>query len=276
LISLTAVLVYDYFDSFDVPRFRRVDGPFKVPKESITIPTRAGLDTLHISGSKRPSPEGLQAHLKDVNMPVYVFDLQSEDHYYINGAPQSWYGYKWDGEAGTDADDVRLRHYLRRLIYTGKLHHGPKDTQTEEQVMADMGFTYLVIPVSRGTIPTAAQVDDYIRVVESLPQPSWVHFHCYNGGGRTSISMIMFDILKNGKDLSIEEICLRHRLLKSENVFDTEVRPGGTYTKEALERRRDFLIAFHRYVNDPEGYGRSSWQEWTDKHDTYKAWDIEQ
>ena len=88
LISLTAVLVYDYFDSFDVPRFRRVDGPFKVPKESITIPTRAGLDTLHISGSKRPSPEGLQAHLKDVNMPVYVFDLQSEDHT-ISMAPLS-------------------------------------------------------------------------------------------------------------------------------------------------------------------------------------------
>lgn len=267
LLSLAIVLVFDYFDSFNVPRFRRSDDSFK-PVD--IAPSREGLDDLHVSGSKRPSPQGLKVLLGDKGMPVYIFDLQCEGHYYLNGSPQAWYGYRWDEQVGGDARSLLIKHYARRLIYTGKLYPTVEDAEDEKEAMAKVGFNYLMIPVSRGTIPTASQVDTFIESLDALPQPSWVHFHCYNGAGRTSIAMIMFDTLRNGKNLPIEEIALRQHLLGSENVLDTVIRPNGTYTKAALERRRDFLIAFHHYVTDPQGYGHFSWKEWSGRHDVYR------
>lgn len=267
-LSLAGVLVHDYYDSFYVHRFRRSDGVFK-KTDSSSLPSREGLDGLLISGSKRPSPQGLRDCLKDIKVPIYVFDLQGEGHYYIQDVPQAWYGYTWQGEVGVDVDDIHLRHYVRRILYTGKLRNTVEDVESEDVVMKRSGLNYLIIPISRGTIPTASQVDELIQTLANLPQPSWVHFHCFNGAGRTSLAMIMFDTLRNGKSLSIEEIVKRQHLLGSENVFDTDVRAKGTYTKEALERRRDFVIAFHRFVNDPEGYGHTSWKEWSSKYEVY-------
>lgn len=275
VVSLAGVLIYDYFDSFDIHRFRRIDRPFEVASDT-SLPRREGLDTLYISGGKRQSPAGVQAQLKDVNMPIYVLDLQSDDHHYLNGSLRTWYGYNAEGEVGVDKARVSLRHYVRRVLYTGKLHHTAKDMQTEEEVMAALGFKYLNIPVTRRTIPTEEQVDQFIQIIGSLPQPCWIHFQCYNGQNRTSVGMMMYDILKNGKNLSMEEIGKRHALLGSENVFDTALRPGGTHTKKALENRRDFLIALHRYVNDPTGFGKSSWKEWSDKHGIYQVWNLEE
>jgi hypothetical protein len=82
----------------------------------------------------------------------------------------------------------------------------------------------------------------------------------------------MFDMLRNGKQVSMDDIVKRQYLIGSENIVDTTVwSKKSTYSKRKLEIRRDFLKAFHRYVNDPEGYGKSTWTDWSEKNNIYPS-----
>lgn len=261
LAILVAAIWYDHTLVSDLQRFRRSDD---VLQKNIfpTHPSKEGLDTLHISGSARPTSEGMRRAFTSINMPLYVFDFFSNDHYYINGYSEGWFGYKRLSTPCVDRKKVSLRAFIHRLIYTGKLHHDINDVQSEKQMMAGLGFHYVLFDQVRKTIPTDEQVDMFIQTVNSLPDPVWVHFHCSAGRGRTTIGMVMYDIMKNGKKVPLEDIIQRHYLLGSENLFDTTVWPKGRYTKEMLEERKQFIISFYNYVNNPAGLGTKTWQEW--------------
>ncbi len=268
IVFLSGMYIYDMQKMSELPRFRSTDHPFKTT--SVTpLPTRKGLEILRISGSRRPTQGGLKKNLGSMGMPVYSFDLQQEDHYYINGSPARWYGYDSAAEAGVNMAIIGTRHYIRRLIHTGKLVHTKEDMQTEKEITEALGFKYIGILQTRHRIPKAEQVDQYMDTINSIPQPSWIHFHCNGGRSRTSLAMVMYDIMKNGREVSVEDIVKRQHLLGSEDLFDTRVWATSTYTKEMLENRAEFIKAFYRYVNDPEGYGVTKWSEWSAKHKVY-------
>jgi hypothetical protein len=267
-VALGGLYYYDVQKLTELPRFRTVSDPFKV-RDDGPIPTRKGLDTLNISGSRRPTQTGLARNLQNVKMPIYNFDLQVDAHYFIKGSPEQWYGYKRVSEVGIDGEIVRLRHYIRRIIHTGKLYHDASDAQTEQQMSEDLGYHYVGISQIRHRLPTAEQIDLFMDTIHNIPQPAWIHFHCNAGRSRTTIAMILFDIMKNGKEVSVEDIVRRHYLLGSEDLFDTEVWHRSTYTRKMLTIRKEFILAFYRYVNDSEGYGVSSWTDWSTKHGVY-------
>ncbi len=54
VVSLAGVLIYDYIDSFDIHRFRRIDRPFEVASDT-SLPSVKGL--IHfISLGEKDSP----------------------------------------------------------------------------------------------------------------------------------------------------------------------------------------------------------------------------
>ncbi len=225
-------------------------------------PSTEGLDQLHISGSARPTKEGLRNALSSIDMPVYIFDVFAEKQYYINGMSESWYGYKRSKAIGLDSKNPSLRSKAHRLFYTGKLKHDESDAQTPQAMAEELGFHHIRFDYVRKQIPTDAQVDEFVQQIESLPNPVWVHFHCSAGRGRTTMAMVMYDIMKNGRKVSLNDIVTRHYLMGSENLFDTTVWPNGRYTKKMLEDRVSFITRFYEYINSPDGYGTKSWTEW--------------
>ncbi len=252
---------HEHTQTYELAKFRRSDNEFArgvMPYE----PSKQGLDTLYISGSARPTKDGLGFALSNVDMPVYVFDLFGDKHYYINGLPESWFGYKKSTQVGLEPKKINIRGLIHRFAYTGKLSHDQKDAQTEEEMVNDLGFKYVLVDQIRKTILTDDQVDNFIQTVDALPNPVWIHFHCSAGRGRTTVAMVMYDILKNGENVSLEDIIARHQLLGSENLFDTTVWPNGRYTKEMLEDRKQFIINFYNYVKSPDGFGIKTWKEW--------------
>jgi hypothetical protein len=195
-------------------------------------------------------------------MPVYIFDLQLEPHRFLAGLPEHWYGYPRSETFPQDLKDVKFKHLLRRLIYTGKLVNSEKEAQTEKDVVESLGFHYIQTNQTRHRVPEAEQVDMFIKTIQELPNNAWVHFHCSAGQGRTSVAMVCYDILKNGKTVSLEDIVKRQHVLGSEDLFDTVVWKNGTYSKEMLENRKNFIVQFYRYVNDPKGLGVALWSAW--------------
>lgn len=260
-ILIVGVVIYvETRDATMLERFRRSDDQIKPPIEFSV----EGLKDLHISGSNRVSQSALKSELSKIDMPVYVFDLQLESHLFIRGLPEHWYGYKHQQQELSDSlKGVRLKHILRRYFQTGKVIHTQADLQTEKQIVEELGFHYIQTNQTRHRVPEGDQVDLFIKTIKELPDNAWVHFHCSAGQGRTSVAMVVTDILKNGKKVALEDIVKRHHALGSEDLFDTVVWENGTYSQEMLDNRKNFIMSFYEYVNDPKGLDTTSWQEWS-------------
>lgn len=266
-ITALTVIYFEVRDSSKLGHFRRSDQMFSTVSQN--APSRKGLAELHVSGSDRITQSSLQKALTDTAQPVYVFDLQEEPHCFIQGLPTHWYGYKFNTLCAglpQTGKRIKIKHALRRLLQTGKLMHTPQDTQTEKEIIEQLGYHYCGTNQTRHRIPQNEQVDQFIETLNAIPAGSWIHFHCSAGRGRTTVAMVMYDILLNGKEVPLKDIIERHHLLGSENLFDTAVWANGTYTKEMLENRKNFIIKFYQYVNDPQGLGIASWKEWAKTH----------
>src|SRR5260221_6150139 len=119
LISVSSFIYYDREHITTLSRLRRTDDPIMVPQGEKT-PSLDGLKELHASGSRRPNRPGLLNAFENINMPVYIFDLQQEEHYFIKGIPERSFGYDRSEKIGEDMNTAGIRHYLRRLLWTRK------------------------------------------------------------------------------------------------------------------------------------------------------------
>jgi hypothetical protein len=225
------------------------------------MPLCRALKELRISGSSRITLSSLKQALADTPGPVYVFDLQTEPHYYIEGLPLYWYGYNNHSPFAEKLNEPNITYVVRRLLRTGKLIHTAADIQTEKTMVENAGFHYIAAYQARHQLPHIEQVDLFLKAVSKLPSKCWVHFHCSAGKGRTTVAMVMYDILKN-KNVPLEAIVDRHHVLGGENLFDTTIWEKSTYTKQMLENRKKFIYNFYAYVHDPKGLEASTWKEW--------------
>ncbi|AIL13273.1 hypothetical protein IM40_06835 [Candidatus Paracaedimonas acanthamoebae] len=263
LISIIAIIYFIANDMSSVKRFRKSSDDFSIDFKQ--QPSRKGLDNLRISGSSAPSQPVIKKALANIPFPIYIVDLRSEPHYFINGLPEYWYGYKRTKftQIPQDIINVSPKYLLRRLVKTGKITHSAQDTKSEKEIIEELGYFYLHINQKRHHVDDREFVDSLVNLVNQIPPKSWIHFHCAAGRGRTTTAMVMFDILKN-RDVPLEDIVARQHLLGGENLLDTTIwKKNSTYSKERLEKRKNFIILFYQYVHDPKGLGHISWTEWS-------------
>ena len=100
-------------------------------------------------------------------------------------------------------------------------------------------------------------VDYFIESIKSQPQNSWLHFHCKEGIGRTSTFMIMYDIIKNYKEVGADDIIKRQLALAN---FD-ENNLKSFYNNE----RMAFLNKFYDYCKANGDSFNMKWSEWKSK-----------
>ena len=84
-----------------------------------------------------------------------------------------------------------------------------------------------------------------------------MHFHCLSGEGRTTLFMMMYDMLHNAKTESLEDIVKRNAA--EDLLQDSTNEPWkAVYQKE----RADFIKEFYNYAKaHPNGDGLL-WTEW--------------
>lgn len=263
IIAIGVGIYFEVKDPSELRQFRRTDQYTFTNSENPSL--NIGLSDLNISGSARINLPSFRSLLADIKLPIYVIDLYGEPHCFIQGLPSRWYGYSPETFFTKKPKLPKLtqvRFLVRRFFRTGKLLHQNQDVQSEKEMLEEAGYNYFEARYRRGDIPPHKVVDKIVHIFTNLPNPCWVHFHCSAGQGRTTVVMAMYDILKNGKKVSLETIIDRHSRMRGANLFDTTVWPNGSYTKEALEKRKNFIVHFYEYINDPKGYGTCSWTKW--------------
>lgn len=217
-------------------------------------------EDLRVSGSATFGPMALQElarPLRKKKIPLYVFDLRQESHGLINDQPVTWHAEKnWSHPELNHDEAIRRERRLLGDLQIGSHLDGKeiKSIETEESMVRTAGHQYVRLTVIDHLRPSDAEVDRFIESVRSLPETAWVHFHCRDGGNRTSTFMALYEILLGKRELD--------RTLDSE-FFDL----GDTkdwqylYKKERLE----FLLEFSKYAKaHPRGEGLF-WSVWVQK-----------
>jgi hypothetical protein len=245
-------------DAIWMSYFRTCQDPVTQSLKGVNL---QGLKDLPVSGSNRLLLDDLQKKLRHVEGPIYVVDL--------TGGGQTYYQGKYPIDfLGLDSKHPELLQYkLRRWFVMGNAPYDPNLFVDEKTVVESYGYTYVDLYQKRRETPAGDMVDRLIQLVKNLPKGAHLHLHCRGGKGRTTSIMVLIDIIINGREVALEDIVKRHYLLGGINLFDTKVWKNGTYTKDQLNRRKEFIENFYDYVNDPEGYDHMSWVDWCDDND---------
>jgi protein-tyrosine phosphatase len=225
-----------------------------------------GMDKLNISGSQQFSGNNLPLLIKaiDTKLPITVMDLRQEAHGFINGYAVSWADAKNNANVGLTKEQVlqdeanKLKSIKLNVPIT--LYNHPKvpliptSVQDENQLVGSKNLSYNRITVRDGGIPTDDMVDYFIESIKTLPKDSWLHFHCKQGIGRTSTFMIMYDMMKNYKVASAEEIIKRQIALANYK----ETTEESFYNPERI----GLLNKFYEYCKANGDNFNVKWSEW--------------
>jgi len=217
-----------------------------------------GLQDLRASGGFSVSYADIQKRLRHIKGDKIIVDGINEFHGYIDGVPTTLLGYH--------VSDSGLRHLLRRFIVTGSFEKRLDLVTSAGEEAKKFGFDYKNIKIVSKSVLTDENVDDIVALFDSLTKDAWLHFHCHHGTGRTSIMLVMLDIMKNAPKVALEDIVKRQHLLGSTDLFNTEKWKYGTYTKEKLENRKKFIEQFYVFVVQRKTGGIQRWSDWHRQH----------
>jgi len=261
----TINLVLDSRNNNEIPKkFRKSSDISNVEKDKNVNLT--GLNTLNISGSKQFSEQNLPLIISNIktSLPITVVDLRQESHGFINGLPVSWANKKNDANIGlTKAEVLEDENNKLKSIKLNSpisFYNDPNKTiiptkvENEEQLVKHNSLSYVRIPVTDTKLPTDDMVDYFIDVIKSNPKDTWYHFHCKQGIGRTTTFMIMYDMMKNAKEVSADDIIKRQLLLAG---FD-ENQMKSFYN----DKRSTFLQSFYKYSKENGNDFKIKWSDW--------------
>lgn len=248
ILTLTISIAWVMLDGYRVYRFRTSQDEMPAAEVNLT-----GLDTLNLSGSNKIVFRDLYKKLEKTSLPVYIVDLSCESPGYINEFTADFFGYP---------DSFTPKHYIRRLFILGRVSIDESDLRPESHVAAQYKFNYHHLPLREFIIPPNDFVEQFVSIIDSIPTQAWIHTYCQSGRGRTSLAMVMVDILKNSTQVSCQDIIKRQYLLGSQDLADTHLRPNGTYTQQMLNDRKKFIFSFCEYAKQRNLGHIHSWSEW--------------
>ncbi|BCZ46068.1 hypothetical protein psyc5s11_21350 [Clostridium gelidum] len=224
-----------------------------------------GLSDLNISGSGQFSENSLNLMKKEIDSnSIIIVDLKQEDHGFINGTPISWVNKKNTSNKGLTKEQIldnennklsSIENNKEISIQNQKLI--PTKVQNENELVENKGMSYIRIPVTDKEKPSNDTVDYFVQFVQSLPQNTWVHFHCEEGLGRTTTFMVMYDIMKNAKRVNLDDIMTRQVLIGGQDLLDAKVNIS-TNAKE----RTEFIKKFYKYASQNDDNFKITWSKW--------------
>jgi protein-tyrosine phosphatase len=136
---------------------------------------------------------------------------------------------------------------------------------TERELVETNRAAYVRLTVTDHARPLDEEVDRFILAVRTLPENGWAHFHCEAGRGRTTTFLVMYDMLRNATQVSLDDIVRRQRLIG----YDYDVlRPAdmGSWKAPYTTDRIAFVRAFYKYSRANPSGRPELWCEWLKSH----------
>lgn len=272
------LLVLDMRNSPELPRHFRTTSDVVPPSINIQ-----GLRELHIAGGAQFSLLSLQQIRERIRSKHFlIIDLRQESHGMLNGNAISWYGRRDAANAGKTPEQIEKRQ-TQLLVTLGedeialvnKIEQKTADgeiekvkpvefmihqTSSEQDLLSGLGIQYQRLYVQDFHAPTGDQVDRFIKIVNELPENTRIYFHCRAGIGRTTVFMAMYDMMRNAKHVSFEDILARQAALGGKDL--TKFPDKKNFKYKWAVNRLNFLKKFYDYARTNADDFKTSWTEW--------------
>lgn len=284
--SLPVWLIHDWRgkDVNFLRNYRSMSSKFHKIKDGPEAPSRTGLAGLNISGSAQFGRSSLESMKEKLGRyRVVVVDLRQESHGFINGLPVSWFRGRNQINWGKTLEDIEADEKARLAtlfkartvkVFTLELPEKPggfkkgddpmtvkvHTVSTERELCEELGIFYMRMPVPDYMRPSDKQVDRFVRLARSVGQDSWIYVHCEAGDGRTTTFLAMYDMMRNAKNVSMEDIMTRQWLLGGIDL--KSVKSKIPWKQDFATRRRDFVEKFYQYCRDNKDNFKTTWTVW--------------
>lgn len=230
--------------------FRTMQDP--IPStESVDL---TGLRELRFMGGPITSLPELKKRLDYIEGPKIIVDGVHGKYGYVQGIPDSYLDYTNTSPS--------WKSYIWRLFYTGTVKVHPELMLSGAEAASSYGFGYRLFHIKSKSLSKDEDIDEFVSFFDSLPNNVHLYFHCIHGKGRTSMMLVMADIIKNAPKVALKDIIKRQYLLGSVDLFDTTPWTRTTYTTKVLEDRKKFIEQFYDYICQRKAGGFQRWSEW--------------
>lgn len=263
-VCTTPNLVLNFKNESSLPEnFRKSNDKLKSTNLNLK-----GLDSLNISGSSQFTEDSLplirNSIIADKNLTIV--DLRQESHGFVNGNAVSWMCEHNNANKGLSIEQVLVKeaNELASIQINSflKFLNAPElkvaSVSSEKDLTENNDISYLRVPVTDGELPTNEIVDYFVDFAKSNSENSWLHFHCKEGIGRTTLFMMMYDMMKNSKNVPLQDIMQRQVLLAGPDIE----KDYEKYTSNRLS----FLNNFYNYTKQNSPNYEVTWSEWLSKN----------
>ncbi|MCE2687753.1 MAG: hypothetical protein LW595_04310 [Rickettsiales bacterium] len=199
------------------------------------------------------------------NQKILIIDLRKESHAFINDKPISWRSqFNLDNkekqyqqilsEEKQKVNDLKKKS---QIIVSEIIKKDEKNgwfseispiivnvnkVETESEIAKRNGFDYKRIAIRDHSYPNKKQLTEIVSLIEKTSPKTKIYVHCAAGRGRTTTFLTIFDIIKNGKDTTLEEIFKRQYKIGGSRLdkIDEDSKWREDLAKERLETIKSF------------------------------------
>ena len=208
------------------------------------------IESLNISGSAQFEPGQIENLKKAINvLDTYIVDLRQESHgFLITEDAVSFYSPERVLNNGFTSEETLASEKEKfGAIKPGETENifnkrgafkesvTVEKSQIELDLVKNSGMNYILFATRDGHIPTPAVVDSFVSFIAKTPSTTHLHFHCDHGQGRTTMFMSMFQMMKESKTKSLDEI------------LNEQLKAGGIVLTDNTTRAH-FLKDFYDYT----------------------------
>lgn len=217
-----------------------------------------------------------ETQLKEVrkkypNEKIVIVDLRRESHGFINGSAVSWRSPFDRSNINKNSSEILRDEKIRlnsvkkdREIIVNKILEKDKKNgwyeevepeiiavekiSTEENLAKENGFEYKRFFVRDHGNPDAKQLLEIVNFIKNFPQDKKIYVHCAAGRGRTTTFLTIYDIIKNGSELSLKEILKRQEKIGGIRLDDVDA--DAEWRKKLAEERLKMVREFYAVEAD--------------------------
>ncbi len=200
------------------------------------------------------------------NKNIVIVDLRQETHGFINGKSVKWNSCFEKINQNKDISSIlssEKNHLARakrdheivicstskRNRSTGWYNHiTPKKITvnrviSEKNLAEEHGFEYQRFSVRDFDSPDEKEFSRMVKFIKTLPPNKTIYVHCAGGKGRTTLFLVTLDIIKNGKNIKLEDIFTRQSQLGGAKL--DEMSDEEAWSIKIAEKRLNLLQDFY-------------------------------
>jgi protein tyrosine/serine phosphatase len=205
------------------------------------------------------------------NEKITIIDLRRENHGFVNGEVVVWHSvFEKGNDRKSTAEILSEEKYLLKtaqkngeiVINTVKKRDREngwysevepkvvvvKRVSNEENLAKENGFSYKRFSVRDFDMPDEKEFNKMVKFIKKLPKDQKLYVHCAGGKGRTGLFLVTLDIIKNGKNVELEEIFARQNKLGAARL--DEISEEEAWTKDLAQIRLKMLQDFYEKETD--------------------------